>query len=91
MRCEAEKKFLASIKQEPAFIAKGFTYLKEGRLKRSRDIKEVIVTVDAVIVLPQCTKDVGELQSQEHEAEKTRNREMLLLVLQSVQFLARWE
>ena len=45
--------------------------------------------VDALIVLPLCTKDVGELQSQEHEAEKARNREMLLLVLQSVQFLAR--
>ena len=40
-------------------------------------------------MLSQCTKDVGELQSQEHEAEKARNCEMLLLVLQSIQFLAR--
>ena len=30
MRCEAEKKFLASTKRDQAFISKGFTYWKEG-------------------------------------------------------------
>ena len=91
MRCEAEKKFLASTKREPAFIAKGFTYWKEGpkAFKRHQGSDCHREAVDALIVLPLCTKDVGELQSQEHEAEKARNREMLLLVLQSVQFLAR--
>ena len=91
MRCEAEKKFLASTKREPAFIAKGFTYWKEGpkAFKRHQGSNYHREAVDALIVLPLCTKDVGELQSQEHEAGKARSREMLLLVLQSVQFLAR--
>lgn len=44
---------------------------------------------NALVVLPWCTKDVGELQSAEHQAEKTWNRSMLLLVLQNILFLAR--
>ena len=31
----------------------------------------------------------GELQSADHQAEKARNREMFLLVLQNIRFLAR--
>ena len=45
--------------------------------------------VEALVVLPRCTKDVGELQSAVHQAENARNHEMLLLVLQIVRFLAR--
>ena len=45
--------------------------------------------VQALIVLPQCTQDIGELQSSEHAAEKTRNRKMFMLVLRSIQYLAR--
>ena len=91
MRCEAEKKFLASTKREPAFIHKGFTYWKEGpksfKTHQGSDCHRE--AVDALVVLPRCTKDVGELQSAEHQAEKARNRKMLLLVLQNIRFLAR--
>ena len=91
MCCEAEKKFLASTKSEPAFISKGFTYWKEGpkafKTHQGSDCHRE--AVDALVVLPQCTKDVGELQSAEHEAEKAQNRKMLLLVLQNIRFLAR--
>ncbi len=91
MRCEAEKKFLASAKREPAFISKGFTYWKEGpkAFKKHQGSDCHREAVDALVVLPQCTKDIGELQSAEHQAEKARNREILLLVLQNIRFLAR--
>lgn len=45
--------------------------------------------VNALVVLPQCTTDVGELRSKEHEVEKVRNSKMYWLVLQNIQFLAR--
>ena len=64
MRCEAEKKPLASTKGEPAFISKGFTYRKEGpkAFKKHQGSDCHREAVDALIVLPRCTKDVGELQ-----------------------------
>ena len=91
MRCEAEKKFLASTKREPAFTSKGFTYWKEGTkaFKKHQACDCHREAVDALVVLPRCTKDVGELQSAEHQADKARNRKMLLLVLQNIRFLAR--
>ena len=84
MCCEAEKKSLASTKREPAFIAKGFTYWKEGpkAFKRHQGSDCHREAADALIVLPLCTKEVGELQSQEHEAEKARYCEMLQNFLQ---------
>ena len=90
-RCEAEKKFLVSTKRDSAFISKGFKYWKEGpkSFKKHQGSDCHREAVDAIIVLPRCTKDVGELQSVEHRAEKTRNREMLLLVLQNIRYLAR--
>ena len=91
MRCEAEKKFLASTNCEPAFISKGFTYWKEEpeafKTHQGSDCHRE--AVDALVVLPQCMKDVGELQSAEHQAEKAQNCKMLLLVLQNIRFLAR--
>ena len=91
MRCEAERKFLASTKREPAFVSKGFTYWKEGpkAFKKHQGSDCHREAVDALVVLPRCTKDVGDLLSSEHQAEKTRNREMLLLILQNIRFLAR--
>lgn len=91
MRCEAEKKFIASTKRDPAFISKGFTYWKEGpkAFKKHQGCDCHREAVEALVVLPQCTQDVGELQSAVHQAEKARNREMLLLVLQNIRFLAR--
>ena len=42
------------------------------------------VAVDALVFLPRCTKDVDGLQSAEYQAEKAKNRKMLLLVLQNI-------
>ena len=68
MRCEAEKKFLASTKGDPAFISKGFAYWKEGpkAFKKHQGSDCHREAVDDLIVLPRCTKDVCELQSQLH-------------------------
>ena len=68
MYSEAENKFLASTKREQAFISKGFTYWKEGpkAFKQHRGNDCHREAVDALVVLPQCTKDVGELMSAEH-------------------------
>ena len=70
-----------STKREPAFIHKGFTYWKEGpkSFKIHQDSDWDQKAVDALVVLPRCTKDVGELQSAEHQVEKAKNRKMLLL------------
>ena len=60
------KKFLASTKGDPAFISKGFTYWKEGHkaFKKHQGSDCHREAVDDLIVLPRCTKDVCELQSQ---------------------------
>ena len=75
MRCGAEKKSIASTKRDPAFISKGFTYWKEGpkAFKKHQGCDCHREAVKALVVLPQCTQDVGELQSAEHQAEKARN------------------
>ena len=91
MKCEHEKKFLTSTKQEPAFISRGFTYWKEctSAFKKHALTKCHSEAVQALIVLPQCTQDIGELQSSEHATEKARNRKMFMLVLRSIWYLAR--
>ena len=89
--CMPEKKFLVSTKREPAFVLKGFTYWKEGpkAFKKHQGSDCHREAVDALVVLPQSTKDVGDLLSSEHQAEKARNRKMLLLILENIRFLAR--
>ena len=91
MCCESEKKVLASTKRDPAFISKGFTYWKEGpkAFKKHQGSECHREAMEALVVLPRCTKDIGELQSAQHQAEKTQNRQMLLLVLQNLCLLAR--
>ena len=80
-----------STKREPAFIHKGFTYWKEGaksfKIQQGSDWDRK--AVDALVVLPRCTKDVGELQSAEHQVEKAKNRKMLLLVEYTISHKAR--
>ncbi|XP_065191926.1 zinc finger MYM-type protein 1-like [Sycon ciliatum] len=91
MQCEQQKKFLASTKREPAFLSRGFTYWKEGtaafRKHAASDFHRE--AIEALIVLPSCTSDVGELQSAQHAAEKEKNRKMFMLMLSNVRFLAR--
>ena len=84
-------KFLASTRRDSAFISKGFTYCKEGpkAFKKHQESECHREAVDALIILPHCTMDVGEQASVQHQVEKAVNREMLLLVLQNVRFLVR--
>ena len=91
MRCETEKKFLASTRRDSAFISKGFTYWKEGpkAFKKHQESECHREAVDALIILPHCIMDVGEQASVQHQVEKAVNHEMLLLVLQNIRFLVR--
>ena len=45
--------------------------------------------VEAVVTLPRSTRNVGELLSTAHKAEKKLARDMLQIILSSVRFLAR--
>ena len=86
MRCETEKKFLASTRRDSPFISKWFTYWKEGpkAYKKHQESECHREAVDALIILPHCTMDVGEQASVQHQVEKAVNREMPLLVLQNI-------
>ena len=91
MKCEREKKFLSSKKREAAFISKGYTYWKEATtaLKKHQTSDCHREAVEILIVLPQCTKDIAELQSAEHAAQKTLNRHMFMILLNNLRFLVR--
>ena len=91
MHYEVENTFLVIMKGESAFISNGFTYWKKGPkvFKKHQGSDCHREDVDALVVLPRYTKDVGELQSAEHQAKTTRNHKILLLILQNIQFLAR--
>ena len=58
-------------------------FRKHQESKAHREAVEVIVT------LPSTTKDVGELLSNAHKAEKENARKMLHILLTSIKFLAR--
>ena len=75
MKCDREKKFLASTKREQAFISKGYAYWKEATtaFKKHMSSDCHYEAVQALIILPKCTKDIGELQSAQHAAEKAKN------------------
>ena len=89
MKCNREKKFLASTKREQAFISRGFTYWKEATTAFEKHMSSDChrKAVEALIVLPKCTKDIGELQNAQCAAEKAKNRKMFLLVLNNLRFL----
>ena len=91
MKCEHEKKFLSSIKREPAFISKGYTYWKEATIafKKHQSSDCHREAVEMLLVLSQCTKDIAELQSAEHAAQKTFNYHMLMILLNNLRFLVR--
>ena len=66
MKCQLEKKFLASTKRDPAFISRGFTYWKEGTssFKKHTTTECHREAVEALIVLPQCCKMSGNCRVQ---------------------------
>ena len=91
MKCDREQRFLTSTKREQAFISRGFTYWKETTtaFKKHMSSDCHCDTVEALIVLPKCAKDIEELQSAQQATEKAKNRKMFLLALYNLRFLAR--
>ena len=82
MKCEHEKKFLSSKKREPAFISKGYTYWKEvtTAFKKHKTSDCHHEAVEILLVLPQYTKDIADLQNVEHAVQKTHKRHMFIIV-----------
>ena len=79
-------KLLASTKKDPAFISRGFVYWKKATtaFQKHQCSKCHQEAIEALIHLPkQIHGDIGEMLNREHQAEKTNNRKMLLLILRS--------
>ena len=72
-------------------VTRGFSDWKNATtsFKKHQQSKAHCEAVDAVITLPRTTKNIGELLSREHAAQKVQARDMLRLILSSIRFLAR--
>ena len=77
--------------KESAFIFAGFSNWKDatvafGSHEKSTTHKRA---VESIITLPQTTRDVGELLSSAHAAEKRKNRQCLITIAENIRFLGR--
>jgi len=91
MTAAHEGKLLASTKQEPAFINKGFTYWKElttafKKHQASQCYKETNETINLLL---QQVRDIGELLSQKHSDQEVENREVFIRIVQNLRFLCK--
>ena len=80
--------------KDSAFLFTGFGNWKDvtvafGSHEMSATRKEHKRAVEGVITLPQTTRDVGDLLSSAHAAEKCKNRQCLTTIIESISFLAR--
>ena len=85
---------LSSNTAEPRFISDGYTNWKDatrpGRGFSGHENSECHKeAVQRTVVLPGCTKDIGELLSSIHAAEKATARHIFLKILSNIRFLAR--
>ena len=87
---EAEKRFLASTKRDPAFISRGYCNWKDAKVAFTKHIESAChkEAVQADKLLKR-TGDIGEMLSTAHSMEKALNREMLRRIMQNLRFLAR--
>ena len=89
MTAEHEKRLLASIKRDAAFIGKGFSYWRDGTTAFK---KHVTSTCHREAMCGMRSRDygldVGELLCTKHKNEKEVNRAMFRRVLQNLRFLA---
>ena len=90
MTADHDGKFLASTKQDPAFVSRGFVHWKNATIafKKHQSSDCHKEATEAIVTLPQQVHDVGELLCEAHREEKATNRRMLLKILQCIQFLA---
>ena len=72
-------------------VTKGFSNWKDatGAFKKHLRSNCHVEAVEAVLVLPKTTPDVGEMLSVGHKYQKEQSKNMLRLILSSVRFLAR--
>ena len=72
-------------------VSKGYCNWKDATraFKKHKESKTHIEAVEAMIILPKTTSDVGELLSSSHKSEKQEARDILKIIISSVRFLAR--
>lgn len=77
--------------KDSAFIFAGFCNWKDATVAFPNHEKSEThkTAVELVVTLPETTKDVGELLSSTHAAEKSENRKCLITIAENIQFLAR--
>ena len=87
---EADRRFLASTKRDPAFISWGYYNWKDAKVAFTKHIESAChkEAVQADKLLKQ-TGDIGEMLNTAHSMEKALNREMLRHIMQNLRFLAR--
>ena len=73
------------------FIYAGFCNWKDATVAFPNHEKSDAhkTAVELVVTLPETTKDVGELLSSTHAAEKSENRKCLITIVENIQFSAR--
>ena len=86
-RAENGGKLMANCK-DVAFVSKGFTNWKDATegFRRHEKSKCHADAVQVMVVLPKSTADVGEVLSSVHAQEKADNRQILLKILENVQY-----
>lgn len=77
--------------RDSTFAFNGFCNWKDATHSFSNHERSLIhrKAVEVVITLPQTTRDVGDLFSMAHAAEKCTNRQCLTTIAQNIHFLAR--
>ena len=73
------------------FLSSGFSNWKDATVHFVKHEKTVMhkIAVDLIVTLPRTTRDVGEMLSSAHAAEKAVNHHCLLKIAENIRFLAR--
>ena len=75
---------------ESTFLSTGFSNWKDATVGFTNHEKSAMhkLAVEVAVTLPQTHKDVGEMLSTSHAAEKALNHQCLLKIAQNIRFLA---
>ena len=86
-----QQKKIHNTKTEQTFISTGFSDWKKAteKFKKHESSQCHKESLEQIIVLPSTSKDIGEMFSSQHAAEKEKSRECLLKVIQSLKYLSR--
>lgn len=86
-----KEKKIRSINVDSTYISSGFTNWKDAtsNFKKHEVTESHRAAVEAIIVLPATTRNVGELLSEKHMKEKAINRSIFLKILSNIRFLCR--